>query len=61
MASGFSATMRLSERSTGAVLFETFNPKIVAHVNRTVYEVVPILIYLAEVNAQANPSAHPQR
>lgn len=43
----------------GTVLFETYNPAIVAHINRDRYEAVPILAYLAEVNQQAKDPPPP--
>lgn len=37
---------------TKEVLFETFNPKLVAVLNTAKYEAVPILQYLVALNAQ---------
>jgi hypothetical protein len=36
--------------ATGEVLFETFNPAIVAKINTTAYRAVPILEHLQSLN-----------
>jgi len=38
------------EKATGRVVFETFNPTIVARLNTDRYEAVPIMDYLTEFN-----------
>jgi len=38
--------------STGEVLFETYNPKLVEALNKQRYEAVPILDYLASLNGR---------
>jgi len=38
------------EKTTGRVVFETFNPTIVARLNTDRYEAVPIMDYLTEFN-----------
>ena len=38
-------------KSTGEVLFETFNPRVVAQLNTAKYEAVPIQSYLVSLNS----------
>ncbi len=45
-----SASWVIRRKDSGAVLFETFSPKIVAALNTAKYEAVPIHTYLAEIN-----------
>ena len=51
------ASWVIRNRTTGAVMFETFNRKIVAALNTAKYEAVPILEYLASLNRQAGERA----
>lgn len=44
------ASWVIREIANGRVLFETFNPKLVAALNTTRYEAVPILAYLQSLN-----------
>lgn len=44
------ASWVIRDRVSGKVLFETFNPKIVAALNTSRYEAVPILEYLQSLN-----------
>jgi len=45
------ASWVIRERSTGRVVFETFNRSIVDRLNTTRYEAVPILAYLQSLKA----------
>lgn len=40
----------IRNHQTGAVLFETFDPRVVDRLNRAKYEAVPIAKYLADLN-----------
>ena len=40
----------IRNRATGAVLFETFDQRVVDRLNRAKYEAVPIAQYLASLN-----------
>jgi hypothetical protein len=42
----------IREKSTGKVMFETYNPKLVAALNTNKYEAVPILEYLVSINGR---------
>ena len=44
------ASWVIRERSTGRVIMETFNAKLVAALNTVRYEAVPILEYLQSLN-----------
>lgn len=46
---GRTASWVIRVKATGAVLFETFEPRAVTHLNPAKYEAVPILAYLQEV------------
>jgi hypothetical protein len=41
----------IRERATGRVLFETFSARLVAALNTTLFEAVPIMDYLQQLNA----------
>jgi hypothetical protein len=47
------ASWVIRERSTGRVIAETFNPAVVAALNTSKYEAVPILEYLYSLNRAA--------
>lgn len=44
------ASWVVKEKGTGAILFETFNARVVAALNTARYEAVPILDHLASLN-----------
>lgn len=47
------ASWIIRERATGRVIAETFLPHVVAAINVTRYEAVPILEYLVSINGLA--------
>jgi len=51
------ASWVVREKSTGTVIFETFNQAIVDALNCEKYEAVPILTYLQEVNRTARDAS----
>lgn len=44
------ASWVIREKTTGRVICETFNPRLVAALNTDKYEAVPILDYLVSLN-----------
>lgn len=50
------ASWVIRNKSTGEVVMETFDRNKVAALNTAKYEAVPILLYLQEINRQANAS-----
>lgn len=46
------ASWIVRHKDTKAVLFETFNPKLVAALNTAKYEAVPIGEYLGSINGR---------
>lgn len=51
------ASWVIRNKATGEVLFETFDSRKVAALNRERYEAVPILDYLVELNQQIKQGA----
>lgn len=43
----------IKRKATGEVMFETFNPAVVAKLNRKNYTAIPILEYLVSINGKA--------
>lgn len=52
------ASWVIRERSTGRVIMEAFNPKLVKALNTARYEAVPILEYLVAVNKSLKSLTH---
>lgn len=46
------ASWVIKNKITGEVILETFNPKIVTHLNTDKYEAVPIQTYLGDLNTK---------
>jgi len=44
----------VKEKVTGKVIFETFDGQVVAFLNTTKYEAIPILEYLQSINGKFN-------
>lgn len=44
------ASWVICRKATGEVMFETYSPEVVAALNTSVYEAVPILSYLQALN-----------
>jgi hypothetical protein len=51
------ASWVIREKSTGKVICETFNPRVVAALNVDKYEAVPILQYLVSINGSSTKPA----
>lgn len=46
------ASWIIRDKTTKRILVETFNKKIVDHLNTDKYEAIPILEYLVEINGK---------